>query len=206
MDRSQPSGVARAVPACAAMNGMRRTSGLRASTAARPAGSRPSCGPTGDEVRVRIVPRFADVLAAPEAPAVIAVDMPIGLPERTGPGGRAAENAVRPCSARGNRRCSRCRRAPRSMPADYARRLRQRAAQPRTRRARCRSSSSTSRRRSARSTKLLRARSAAAAARVFEVHPEVAFWRLNGGRALDRAEEGQEPALRAGAGAAPRIC
>ncbi len=52
--------------------------------------------PDGDEARLRIVPRFADVLAAPEAPAVIAVDMPIGLPERTGLGGRAAENAVRP--------------------------------------------------------------------------------------------------------------
>ena len=45
----------------------------------------------------------------------------------------------------------------------------------------------------------------AAAARVFEVHPEVAFWRLNGGRALDRAEEGQEPALRAGPGVAPQL-
>ena len=52
--------------------------------------------PDGGEARIRIVPRFADVVAAPEAPAVIAVDMPIGLPERTGLGGRAAENAVRP--------------------------------------------------------------------------------------------------------------
>ena len=51
--------------------------------------------PDGDESRVRIVPRFADVVAAPEAPAVIAVDMPIGLPDRTGLGGRAAENTVR---------------------------------------------------------------------------------------------------------------
>jgi predicted RNase H-like nuclease len=47
-------------------------------------------------VRVRTVPCFADVLAAPEAPGVIAVDIPIGLPERVGPCGRAAENAVRP--------------------------------------------------------------------------------------------------------------
>ena len=46
--------------------------------------------PDGDEARLRIVPRFADVLAAPERPAVVAVDMPIGLPERIGPGGRAA--------------------------------------------------------------------------------------------------------------------
>ena len=28
------------------------------------------------------LPRFADVLAAPEAPVIIAVDIPIGLPER----------------------------------------------------------------------------------------------------------------------------
>jgi len=30
---------------------------------------------------------------------------------------------------------------------------------------------------------------AEAAARVFEVHPEVAFWRLNGDRALDRPKK-----------------
>src|SRR5262249_57897721 len=48
------------------------------------------------EARVRLVARFADVAAAPEAPAVIAGDMPIGLPERAGYGGRAAEDAVRP--------------------------------------------------------------------------------------------------------------
>ena len=52
--------------------------------------------PQGDEARMRIVPRFADVLSAPERPEVVAVDMPIGLPERVGIGGRAAENCVRP--------------------------------------------------------------------------------------------------------------
>jgi predicted RNase H-like nuclease len=52
--------------------------------------------PAGEQVHVRIVPRFADVLAAPESPAIIAVDIPIGLPARVGYGGRAAENAVRP--------------------------------------------------------------------------------------------------------------
>src|ERR1700712_2926026 len=50
----------------------------------------------GGDIRVRIVARFADVFTAPEAPGVVAVDIPIGLPERAGPGGRAAENAVRP--------------------------------------------------------------------------------------------------------------
>ncbi len=48
-----------------------------------------------DGARVRVVPRFADIFAAAEAPAVVAVDMPVGLPERAGPGGREAENAVR---------------------------------------------------------------------------------------------------------------
>ena len=52
--------------------------------------------PAGAEFRLRTVPRFADVLAAPEAPAVVAVDIPIGLPARASYGGRAAENAVRP--------------------------------------------------------------------------------------------------------------
>ena len=58
--------------------------------------------PHGDDARLRIVPRFADVLAAPERPAVVAVDMPIGLPERTGLGGRAAEN----CRAAAARRAA----------------------------------------------------------------------------------------------------
>ena len=52
--------------------------------------------PRGGAVRVQIVSRFADILSAPEQSALVAVDMPIGLPERTGIGGRAAENAVRP--------------------------------------------------------------------------------------------------------------
>src|SRR6185295_1862407 len=52
--------------------------------------------PEGGEARVRIVLRFADVLSAPERPKIVAVDMPIGLPERVGIGGRAAENCIRP--------------------------------------------------------------------------------------------------------------
>lgn len=43
----------------------------------------------------RIVTTFADVLALPEAPRVIAIDMPIGLPERAGIGGRVADVAAR---------------------------------------------------------------------------------------------------------------
>jgi predicted RNase H-like nuclease len=56
------------------------------------------------EVRLRVVPRFAEVTAAPEAPAIIAVDIPIGLPEQAGCGGRAADKVVR--SLLGARRSS----------------------------------------------------------------------------------------------------
>jgi predicted RNase H-like nuclease len=51
--------------------------------------------PTGDRPpEIRLFPRFADLLA--EAPAVVAVDMPIGLPDHVGPGGRGPERLVRP--------------------------------------------------------------------------------------------------------------
>ncbi len=43
---------------------------------------------------VRLFPRFADLLA--DGPSIVAVDMPIGLPDRIGPGGRGPERLVRP--------------------------------------------------------------------------------------------------------------
>jgi len=43
---------------------------------------------------IRLFSRFADLLA--EGPAIVAVDMPIGLPDRIGPGGRGPERLVRP--------------------------------------------------------------------------------------------------------------
>jgi predicted RNase H-like nuclease len=46
-------------------------------------------------VSVRVVSALADLFAGDDAPAVAAVDMPIGLPERVGAGGRGAERAVR---------------------------------------------------------------------------------------------------------------
>ena len=52
--------------------------------------------PSGNEIRIRIEASFAGILAAPERPVIVAVDMPIGLPARAGPGGRGPENAVRP--------------------------------------------------------------------------------------------------------------
>lgn len=138
--------------------------------------------PSGGEVRIRIAPRFADVLTAPESPRVVAVDMPIGLPECIGPGGRGPENAVRPLL--GQRQSSVF-----SVPsrgaiyaADYAQACAVAAATsdpprkvskqlfmiaPKIREI----------------DEVLRADNSAVS-RVFECHPEVAFWRLNGARAL----------------------
>ena len=136
--------------------------------------------PADGAVRIAVVPRFADVLA--EAPTIVAVDMPIGLPERTGAGGRAAENAVRPLL--GARQSSVF-----SVPSraaiyadDYA--------------ATCvaaLASSDPPRKVSKQLYNiapkireidgLLRA-DAGLVPRVFEVHPELAFWRLNGEQAL----------------------
>src|SRR4029079_4685506 len=135
----------------------------------------------GDDVRVRIVARFADVLAAPEAPSVVAVDIPIGLRERAGPGGRAAENAVRPLL--GARQSSVF-----SVPSRAA------IAATDSREA-CRIALITSDPPRKVSKQLFNIaprireldealRGSGAAARAFEVHPELAFWRLNGGRAL----------------------
>ncbi|PZO03371.1 MAG: DUF429 domain-containing protein, partial [Hyphomicrobiales bacterium] len=44
----------------------------------------------------RVVPRLADLLAETQAPALIAIDMPIGLPDRIDGSGRGPEQAVRP--------------------------------------------------------------------------------------------------------------
>jgi predicted RNase H-like nuclease len=139
-------------------------------------------GEGSGELRLCVLPRFADILCADEAPAVIAVDIPIGLPAQAGRGGRAAENMVRPLL--GERQSSVF-----SVPS--------RAALERTDyREACAVALATSQPPRKISKQLfmivpkIREVDAclrdepAAAPRVFEVHPELAFWRLNGARAL----------------------
>jgi predicted RNase H-like nuclease len=139
------------------------------------------------EVRVRLVPRFIDVPAAPEAPAVITIDIPIGLPERASYGGRAAENAVRPLL--GARQSSVFSVPSRAAIAahDY--------------RDACAIALATSEPPRKVSKQLfmlvpkIREVDAAVSAdvalarRVFEVHPELAFWRLNGEQALSEPKK-----------------
>lgn len=141
----------------------------------------------GQETRIRVMPRFSDIMTMEEYPAVVAVDMPIGLPERTGYGGRAAENAIRPLL--GARQSSVF-----SVPARAA-------LQAQDYRQACELASATSDppRKISRQLfmiapkirevdEVLRA-DMRLAARVYEVHPELAFWRLNGGRPLDEPKK-----------------
>ena len=50
----------------------------------------------GEEPQVAVFARFELLVDALPAGAIIAVDMPIGLPEKTGRGGRGPEALVRP--------------------------------------------------------------------------------------------------------------
>jgi predicted RNase H-like nuclease len=54
--------------------------------------------PAGDAARaeVEVFQTFAEILQAPRDPRVVAVDMPIGLPEHTARSGRGPEAALRP--------------------------------------------------------------------------------------------------------------
>jgi predicted RNase H-like nuclease len=143
--------------------------------------------PRVNDFRLRIVSRFSEVFAAEEAPLVVAVDMPIGLPERAVHGGRVAENAVQPLlGARQSSVFSVPARAA-IYAADY--------------REACRIALVTSEPPRKVSKQLfniapkirevdeaLRA-DMERARHVFEVHPEVAFWLLNGQRALSEPKK-----------------
>jgi predicted RNase H-like nuclease len=165
--------------------------------------------PVGEEVSVRIFRHFADVLAAPEAPAIVAVDIPIGLPDRIGPDGRGPERAIRPLLGA---RQSSVFPVP-SRPAVYAEigpfedaRSRSAAHQ---RACKVALATSDPPKRIPIQTfsifpkirevdAVLRSNSKFAK-RVFETHPELAFWRLNGERPLAEPKKvkgaGNEPGL-----------
>lgn len=145
-------------------------------------------GETGG--RTRVARRFAELLEGEDAPAIVAVDMPIGLPERIGPGGRGPERLVRPLL--GARQSSVF-----SVPSRAAVEAGAGLDDAAGYRAACAAALGTSEppRKVSKQAfflfakireidALLRARPELAG-RVFEAHPEVGFWRLNGGRAMD---------------------
>ncbi len=154
-------------------------------------------GPAGGEGSIAVFGRFADVLAAPQQPAIVAVDAPIGLPEQSPPKGRSAESAIRPLL---DGRKSSVFRIP-SRAAVYA-------SVP--------DEISDERERFFRASKIARETSEDRKAfskqgfyildkvvevdsflrenpkyiaRIYETHPELAFWRLNGERALSEPKK-----------------
>lgn len=134
---------------------------------------------------IKVFARFADVLTAPAAPAVVAVDIPIGLPERAGPGGRAAESIVRRWL--GERQSSVFSVPARAAiyEADYATACRTalaHSAPPRKVSKQLFNIAAKIRE----VDELLRFRGSTG---VFESHPEVAFWRLNGERPLNEPKK-----------------
>jgi predicted RNase H-like nuclease len=144
--------------------------------------------PRSGKVRIRILPRFADFASAPEKPDVIAVDMPIGLPRHIGPEGRGPEQAVRPLLGRRKPSVfSVPSRAAVYTPGDYWEVCRIAAL-----------TSNPSKRISKqlfmiipriREVDMALRANPVLAAKVFEVHPEVAFWRLNRDRALEEPKK-----------------
>lgn len=137
---------------------------------------------------------FREILEAPEAPEIIAVDMPIGLPERSGRGGRAAEQAARP-------RLGRRQSSVFSVPAraavkcdDYREACSQALAHsdpPRKVSKQCFNLFPKIREIDALMTSELESR-------VYEVHPELSFWRLNGERAMSLPKKVKGAAHRPG--------
>lgn len=132
--------------------------------------------------RIVVAPTLDTITDAPEAPAIIAIDMPIGLPEAIEGSGRAPERLIRPFL--GQRQSSvfaiPSREAVHALDYGEACALALATSNPPRK---------VSRQGFAIFAKirevdaLLRARPELMN-RVYEVHPELAFWALNGGRAL----------------------
>ncbi|MCB1486017.1 MAG: DUF429 domain-containing protein [Bauldia sp.] len=127
-----------------------------------------------------VVETFAAILDHPLRPEIIAVDMPIGLPERIGRSGRGPEQAVRPHL--GERQSSVFAVPSRAavMEADYRRSCAVAQATsdpPKKVSKQCFNLFPKIREIDALMTRALEAR-------VYECHPELGFWRLNGERAM----------------------
>ena len=145
-----------------------------------------------------MVERFSEIVFADERPAIIAVDVPIGLPKQSPDKGRLAESAVRPLL--GDRKSSVFRIPSRraveasvaAEPADDTRAvlqgLRHRAADLGRRARHFAKQGFYILDKVVEVDRFLRAHPDYVA-RVFETHPELAFVRMNGDEPLERAEE-----------------
>jgi predicted RNase H-like nuclease len=150
--------------------------------------------PDEPEVCVRIVPSLVDALTSTEQPNILVVDIPIGLPDSGSRGGRAAENAVRPLL---KKRQSSVFSIPsrQAVFAELGPFAGQQAMYEAHRRASAVARATCDPPRGVaiqafmifpkiREVDVLLRSDPSHPRRVFETHPEVAFWRLNGERAL----------------------
>jgi predicted RNase H-like nuclease len=138
-------------------------------------------------VRFRIARRFLEILRAPEEPRIVAVDIPIGLLDQIGPKGRGPERLIRPLL--GARQSSVFSVPPGD--AIYAPDFGSACAAALAR--------STPPRKLSKQLftivpKIKEVDTAlrtdrAIIGRVYEVHPELAFWRLNGERSLSEPKK-----------------
>ena len=138
-----------------------------------------------EQARVAILPDITDILGASEQPAIIAVDMPIGLAERTGVGGRPCDVAAR--VGLGQRQSAVFAVPARAavMAEDYANacaQARARSEPPRAVSKQCFNLFPKVR-------QLDRLMTPALQARLVECHPEVAFVAMNAGRPLELAKK-----------------
>jgi len=153
------------------------------------------------QIDITVLPRFDLILDISDPPSIVAVDMPIGLPARVGAGGRGPERAIRPFL--GKRKSSVF-----SVPSRSA----VEAPNYETACAKAADTSDPSRKVSKQAfmlfpkireiDQLLRASPAGIdppwIGRVFEVHPELAFWRMNGEKPLSHAKKTRSGAARIG--------
>lgn len=136
----------------------------------------------GSEPKAQVAPTFEKLLASLPQSTLIAVDMPIGLPERIGPGGRGPERTVRPLLAMRQSSVF-------SVPARDAVYAATFAEASKIARATSDPPKAVSKQcfylfdKIREIDRLLRA-DRSLATRIYEVHPEVAFWRLNGKAAM----------------------
>ncbi|MGE8130363.1 DUF429 domain-containing protein [Methylobacterium sp. NPDC080182] len=142
-----------------------------------------------DRHRCALFPDVAALLDAPERPGIVGIDVPIGLPDRITGGGRGADRAAR--ARLGPARASVFPMPPRSAvyAPDYA------AAKAASRAASdppfAPSIQGYNIFRYVRAVDTLLRERPEARARVHEVHPEVAFHALNGGRPLGLPKKGR---------------
>ncbi len=142
-------------------------------------------GEGNDAPRIRVASKFADILSLPEAPLRIAIDMPIGLADSVGPGGRACDIEAR---ARLGRRQSSVFTVPARaavMEEDYRRACEialVHSAPPRKISKQCFHLFPKIREIDGLITPVLQER-------LFECHPELAFWAMNGQHPLDEPKK-----------------